>query len=657
VVSVWDDGTVAMAIGLAVEGDRGAEAVVVDQLAIAGGSTLEPTGPLRLDDLLPGRPVPVQARFQVAADGKPRDVQIGGRFQSDGQRCSFAVVASATPAVTRPGPIATRPITVAKVRPADATWPTPPPPPASEPNAEQAFIPRGPLRNLMTAVPAESRISKLRDITGGPVRPPEQGGTSAAVFTRNNAAGTYGLTPPDPSVAATTSSGVVMLSANTAVSWSKDWGASFTLVNLTGITDPANPARTSFFPAKDGGLCCDQVLTYSQKHDLFIWVIQTWTSTIGSGPTATTGPNRLYLAWAKPAAVAADFLHAWSWIELDSALFGIGNDWMDYPDVTVSNDDVYLSVDRARGSSPISRFYSRWSLADLVDAGKSSVGGAFLELTDSGILKGHLARESPDTMYFAALLNSSTLRAYTWPDSSGSVTWFDVPMTSISFAYASSAPDGVSWNAGPVGILGGVLTRPQKLCLGGAESCDPTPQRVAWYAFPAGSDTARGRPQPYVRAVAIDMQAARLKTEVDIWNATVAFSTPSLEGACFYETCDIAVSLAVGGGGMYAENAVGFLYDWLVYTTTASDATQTFDCTPTGATTRSYCARYGDYFNLMPSQGPETANGHGYGYSTLGYSIRATTPGKPCGPGRCGATLQYVQFGRERTLIPSGRPR
>lgn len=653
-MSVWEDGTVAMAIPIKVVGG-GAQSIVVDKVTIVGGITSQPAGALALGDMIPERLRAIEAIFKVPADGSPRDVSFSGTFKSNALSCTFSVTTRTAPAPTPPGTLAAKPAVAPKHRLTGETWPAQPPRVPRNPNAkEQTFTPPGPIRNFMTTPPTASKIAKLPGVTA-PFKPPEQGaaaGVSAAIFTRNNGAGNYGITPPDPSIAATRNSGVVMISANIAVSWSKDWGATFTQVNLTGITDPADSARTTFFPAQDGGLCCDQVLTYSKKYDLFIWILQTWPK------PGNLGPNRLYLAWATPSAITTDFLHAWQWIEVDSPLIGItGTDWIDYPDVTVSDENVYLSVDHAIGGSVSTRVFSRWSLGDIANNSKPSVGGAYIEIKDGGIVKGHIARESPNTMYFAALSNQSTIRVYTWADESGSVSWVDVPITSHATNHVSNAPDGVDWNSGPGNILGAVLVQPQKLCFGNPPGCDPTPRRVAWFAFRAGSNTDGTRPHPYVRAVAIDMRASKLEAEVDIWNPEFAFSMPTLTGFCAYEKCEIAVGLAVGGGGGYPQFAVGFLYDWLVYSTTSSDATQSWDCTPSGAATKSYCSRFGDYFNVTASQGPPIDGRTGYGYSALGYNVRASTAGKTCATGGCAASLQYVQFGRDGTLNPGPPPR
>ena len=453
---------------------------------------------------------------------------------------------------------------------------------------------------------------------------------SAAEFTQLRGLGGSGLgNPPDPAVVADTSGDTVLYTANTRAGWSTDVGATFTAINLFSPPDPSNPGRTTFFPESDGGLCCDQVLAYSDRYDLFIWVLQYRPS--------TTGPSRLRLAWATPAAATADFANAWTWADVTSAVVGIGNDWMDYPDVVVSNSHLYLSVDHAlQGTGSVwtnRRIITRWSLADMANTSKGSVSGGYINLQGSNLVKNHFLRNSRDDGWWAAPSNTSTLTVYRWPGNSGTISWTSVPMSSYSTKdYSSTAPDGVNWNTAPKNVLGGAYA-PR------SASCPEAPcndiEALGYFAFSAGRDTELGRKHPYVRIVAVDLSSLKLATQVDIWNPDFAFSTPSLCTSLECDgKCDVAMAVAVGGGGSYAAHSVGFLYDWLVYTTTSSDVTSN---------------RWGDYYTVLPSLGPVTPTGRGQGYSSLGYDVRVTTPGGTCATG-CRATPRYVQFGRPGAL-------
>jgi len=109
-------------------------------------------------------------------------------------------------------------------------------------------------------------------------------------------------------------------------------------------------------------------------------------------------------------------------------------------------------------------------------------------------------------------------------------------------------------------------------------------------------------------------------------------------------TDEVAISLATGGGGSYADNAVGFLGDFVAYVTTSSNATQSDNASN---------VRYGDYFSVRNATGPVTPFGQGVGFATLGYAVTQVTSGKTCAIGGCNIALQYVMFGRNEDLFPS----
>ena len=99
-------------------------------------------------------------------------------------------------------------------------------------------------------------------------------------------------TPPDPNAAAASPTGVTLSTYNTGISVSTDGGVTFTDVALR-LPQPGNPARTSFFPQDDGGLCCDQVVVYLPTQNIFVWLLQYRPITNGS---TITQPNRLRIA-------------------------------------------------------------------------------------------------------------------------------------------------------------------------------------------------------------------------------------------------------------------------------------------------------------------------------------------------------------------------
>ena len=202
-------------------------------------------------------------------------------------------------------------------------------------------------------------------------------------------------------------------------------------------------------------------------------------------------------------------------------------------------------------------------------------------------------------------------------------------------------PDGLDWNVAPHGVLGGTYVAPSIFC-------PPTgctgPTRFLYFAYDGGRDNSVGRPYPYVRVEKVDADALTLVSELDIWNPAFAFATPALVWRPGSGKDEVAISLATGGGGSYADNAVGFLGDFVAYVTTTSNATQS-DSTKS--------VRYGDYFSVRNATGPVTPYGQGLGFATLGYAVTRVDATKPCATGGCNVTLQYVMFGRNEDLFPS----
>lgn len=545
-------------------------------------------------------------------------------------------------------------------------------------NAENVYLPPlGQPRNLFTTPPAASVLDRVAAFAPNDQTPPPGGSPSDVVFVRNQNGGNYSNFPPDPNAAGADPSGFVLISANNsagatdgAVSYSKDYGKTFTTVNLTqlsGFSDPGRPARTDFYPQSDGGLCCDQVVHYIPGRNLMVWLLQYWSPNVNVGGATQKGQNRLRIAWATPQAAAADFLHAWSWFDITPTTLGdtTVTDWMDYPDLAYSNGFLYISVDHGFWNSGLNaagnvigqqvynarRWFVRASLDDMANV-RANVNLIYYEAQKGGVVKAHFAQSAPDTMYYAALPDTSTVSVFADPDASPDIpTPKDVKVslrcknvTTNPCDYTAPAPDSLDWNVAPHAVLGAAYVAPSVFCPPGG--CTG-PTRFVYFAYDGGRDSSTGRPFPYVRVEKVDADALNLVSEMDIWNPNFAFATPALVWRPSSGKDEVAVSLATGGGGNYADNAVGFLGDFVVYKTTSSNATQSDNASN---------VRYGDYFSVRNAAGPSTQSGQGVGYCTLGYGVTQVTAGKTCALGGCNVALQYVLFGRNADLFPTPPP-
>ena len=152
-------------------------------------------------------------------------------------------------------------------------------------------------------------------------------------------------------------------------------------------------------------------------------------------------------------------------------------------------------------------------------------------------------------------------------------------------------------------------------------------------------------------------------SEMDIWNSAYAFATPALGSPLEGGEDEVSISLATGGGGNYANHAVGFLNDFVVYITTGTNATHLqYNTDSKGNIIKdssgnpTYVVRYGDYFSAQNASAPVTQFGQGFGYSSLAYETTANTKGKNCAAGGCTINLHYILWGRPGELTPGAPP-
>ena len=210
---------------------------------------------------------------------------------------------------------------------------------------------------------------------------------------------------------------VVLATWNWYSAVSTDSGASWVYY------DPAAVFSDSY-----GGFCCNQIAYYDPDYDLTFWVLQ-YTPDISDN-------NAIRLAWAKgPDAVAdVEFCHT------DFTPQQIGSPsgtYYDQPKFARSDGDVYLEAMRygVVTSSVVIRIAAdqfAWPNC----TGLSLSYQAYLP----GLYSPGFTQRAYDTMYFAAHVNTSTLRVYTWPETSTGVLIHDVAHTAYPQNYPYSCP-------------------------------------------------------------------------------------------------------------------------------------------------------------------------------------------------------------------------
>jgi hypothetical protein len=364
--STWDNGTVSLAIPLVNEGAVTAADVSITAISAGAGSYQGPTPfTYPVGSIGPEQVRLLDAYFANLSGATTFPLAVRGTYKFGGATCPFQAQVPVT-VQPAPGPVAGTAAQAIVQSPRTAFFPPHPAPPTFGPNAESPMlIPVGPARQLFPPTPTGTSLGS-------------SAGGAAVRIPRNTTMRSAGV-PPDPNTAAT-SGGVVLATYNTGISFSIDGGQTFTDVNLFN-PQPGNPVRTSFFPASDGGLCCDQIVVYLPQHNLFVWLLQ-YQPVVNTAvtPNVITTPDRLRVAWATPAALAADFWNAWTYADLTgtnvagvSGGLGIAsNEWLDYPDLAWSDTFLYVGVDQGFPTPGQvytgRRIVARLSLADMAKA-------------------------------------------------------------------------------------------------------------------------------------------------------------------------------------------------------------------------------------------------------------------------------------------------
>lgn len=664
-VSVWDDKvTVGTQMELQNIGSGTAHDVRVTRVKVKGGTYKGPGAlPTTVGELPAGKDAVLDAVLKLAAaDGSPRTLIVEGRFREGGDQHRFRAEQIISPNAAPTGPIASVPGQTTKQNPGTATYPPPPPPAPFGPNSETPiFVPIGPPRQLFPPTPTGTSLG-----TGA-------GGASVTI-PRNTSMRTAGV-PPDPNSAAVSSSGVVLATYNTGISFSKDGGQTFTDI-ATLSPQPGNPSRTTFFPQSVGGLCCDQVVVYLANQNLFVWLMQynPVTACATNCPPAPspatpatfkiTQAPLLRIAWATPAAIVSDFWNAWTYADLtatavpgSTGLGTLNTEWLDYPDLAWSNTFLYVAIDHGN-TTPGKvftgrRIVARLSLADIANTAATTLHYDFAELTGSnGLNKCHFVQGAPGQMVLGSLDNSSTLHVFTWPDSSGSISPATVGVSQIQqgSSYTSTAPDGIDWLASSFpGNITGAAYRSVIPGLG-------QPSRDEYlFAFDAGVNAGGGRPQSYLRLETLTPSGGGYSAfaEYDVWNPSYAFAM----GALGSDGNLIGITLAVGGGTVgYAQESVGYKDDFVVFQVTNSNASQVF-CTancppqPPGSPAATFGTRFGDYFpnRLVPgSEGYFAAEAYDVVLNPLPAGVTSGT----CATVGCTANMRFVEYGRPPVAPP-----
>ena len=393
------------------------------------------------------------------------------------------------------------------------------------------------------------------------------------------------LNPPDSNVASGGDNSVVLASGNTYAALSTDGGATFAGVNPSTVFPSAAVAGVH------GGLCCDQVIQYVPGIDRFVWLMQYWRD--------ATGPNMLRIASASASAVVSSGATAWTYWDLPSTLFGLGTGWMDYPDLAVGDNHLYMSVDQVG----VGLLVARISLAQVQAGGSINIGYTNPALSSTAYFS-HLTQNTGDEIFWAGHNNSSQMQVFSLHSASNTYFWRNVNINSwnnTTANYTSTAADGTDWYSSARGVGGSWI-------IGAARAGNDI-----WFAWNAAS--GGGFAQPHSQLVRVNPSTYNLVSQQQVWNGSVAFSHPCLSSS---PAGEISMSLAFGGAAFDASHAVGYWGDYVVYYPRLSDHS---------------LGRQGDYYGLRRAS-PDANQ-----FSASGYSRQTVAGTQRYEP-------HYILFGR-----------
>ncbi|MBV8858798.1 MAG: pre-peptidase C-terminal domain-containing protein [Acidobacteria bacterium] len=299
---------------------------------------------------------------------------------------------------------------------------------------------------------------------------------------------------------------------------SSDGGATFTYVD---------PYTT--FPGVNRGFCCDQVANYAPAQDMMLWALQY----VSDGTS-----NTLRLARAVGATSVLN--NQWSYYNFTAQNFGFpAGAWLDFPDMTVATNFVYLTSNVFNGSRFLGSVVWRVRLSELAAGGAINYNffPRMVEFDPRVIypedLAPRLTEGATTTMYWAAHIDSSRLRIFRWDDASNDILWDDVthnPFAIMLHDGVAKSPDGTNWAA-----------RADSRVLGAWVA-----NGVLGFMWAARQDS--NFPYPYTIVARFNQSTRALISQNNIWHAQFAWLMPT---ASVNASGNVAGLLAYGGGIFY----------------------------------------------------------------------------------------------------------
>ncbi len=347
---------------------------------------------------------------------------------------------------------------------------------------------------------------------------------------------------------------------------------------------------------------------YIPQIDTFVWLLQ-----YSANPS---NENLQRLAFATTAEIK---LGHWRTFDLTPQSFGLSNCMLDFPDLAGSANFLCATTNAFRQDGnwdstllariPYSAIVSGQITADHL-ASKQNFGF-------------RVAQNCGTQAIWASHQDTSTLRVFTWDETSAQATFRDIPVASWDLDdYSSLTPDQFNW-------LGRADSRIVGATLAGKE---------VWFAWGAARGGVNKRPHPYVQIARLSADDFSVIDNINIWHSDNAVCYAALGSNSDGE---VGVSYAYGGGQVYPSHAVGIL----------TGAAPRYVATVQGAHGPAE-ERWGDYLSvrrhepgrkLFAATGYTLQNGTGrqdgsprFVLFGLSRDVGAVAPPSPVGPGPAG---------------------
>jgi len=331
-------------------------------------------------------------------------------------------------------------------------------------------------------------------------------------YFRTTAQGPYSTrTSPIAETQAGNAGNVVFMTGNWFASYSRNGGATFSFVN-----------PYTQFPSLDGGFCCDQTAIYDRTRDLMIWQLQ-------YSYSATTMKGSYRTAFARASAVSTGGGCYYDWSPQN---FGLSAGlWLDYPHVALSNNFVWYT---ANVYNPSDRWQRTLIWRIPLNAVSTCSGFSYNYYVVADRFNFTPTQNAANVMYWGSHNNTGSIRIYRWDESSGTIFWNDVTITTWpkNLPYQCPGPDGLNW------------------CGRG-----PNDGRIqtGWVAngvigFMWNASQGSGFAYPHIRVARFREANRTLINQPTIWHPNHAWQFPAIG---VNNRGDIAGSAYWGGGAFY----------------------------------------------------------------------------------------------------------